>query len=466
MDQLDYLIAAFKKKGIYVYLDLLVQRQFRPGDVPEGGATENGGKQVGVFDDKIIELEKEFNEQLFTHVNKYTNLAYKDDPVFIGSELVNETWIGGQWQGDCLTPYYAKKLDEKFEKSPFYAGKPRSILKQLPPLDMYCAQRLTAENKNSDSVNTMKFLLDLEGKYVDNMTAHLRSIGVKYPIAYTNMPYSFTGLLKNKSKGDIIINNSYWSHPWDYSLGSLSPTFIQSQLYRHKASLIVENCIYNVKGKPFMVTEWNACHPNPHRCDAIPLLTAYGSLQGWQNFTQFTMSDDANGANSLSPFGVANDPVHLAQWVVGAPMFLRGDIKEAKGLVRHAISEESVLQFPNQDPYLQNNYYLSYVTKYENTFDNDPVGKAEDYLKYVDLNKETYSSETGELKLDGKALSFSVNTAKTQGAVAEFKGKEIDLPFLKIKLDNTYASVFVVSKDGLPLSESKNFYLVVTPTLR
>jgi hypothetical protein len=462
MDQLDYLIAAFKKKGIYVYLDLLVQRQFRPGDVPDGATTENGAKQVGVFDDKIIELEKEFNEQLFTHVNKYTNLAYKDDPVFIGSELVNETWIGGQWQGDCLTPYYAKKLDEKFEKSPFYAGKPRSILKQLPSLDMYCAQRLTAENKNSDSVNTMKFLLDLEEKYVVDMTRHLRSIGVKYPIAYTNMPYSFTGLLKNKSKGDIIINNSYWSHPWDYSLGSLSPTFIQSQLYRHKASLIVENCIYNVKGKPFMVTEWNACHPNPHRCDAIPLLTAYGSLQGWQNFTQFTMSDDANGANSLSPFGVANDPVHLAQWVVGAPLFLRGDVAEAKGLVRHAISSESVVQFPNQDPYLQNNYYLSYVTKFENTFDNDPVSKAEDYLKYVDLEKEKYTSETGELTLDGKALTFTVNTPKTQGVVAEFKGKEIELPFLKIKLENTYASVFAVSKDNLPLSESKNFYLVVT----
>lgn len=462
MDQLDYLIAAFKKRGIYVYLDLLVQRQFRPGDVPKGAETENGAKQVGIFDDKLIELQKEFNQQIFTHFNKHTGLAYKDDPVFIGSELVNETWAGGQWQGDILTPYYAKILDDKFKKSPFYAGKPRSILKQLPPLDIYCAQRLTAENKNSDSVNTMKFLLDLESKYFDGMSAHLRGVGVKYPIAYTNFPYSFTGLLKSKSRGDIIINNSYWSHPWDYGLGALSPTYIQSQLHKHKQSLIVENAIYNVKGKPFMVTEWNACYPNPYRCDAIPLMTAYGSLQGWQNFTQFTMSDDPNGAASLTPFGVGNDPIHMAQWVVGAPLFLRGDVKEAKGLLRHAVKPESVYELPNQDPYLQNNYYLAYVTKYENTFDNDPVGKSEDYLKYADLKNEVYKSETDELKMDGKQRVFTINTPKTQGAVAEFKGKEIDLPFLKMKLENNFASVFVVSKDNLPLSESKNFYLVVT----
>lgn len=462
MEQLDYMIAAFKKKGIYLYLDLLVHRQFKPYDVQAAATAENGGKQVAVFDDKIIELQKEFNQQLFAHVNKYTGLKYSDDPVFIGSELVNETWAGGQWQGDCLTPYYAKIMDEKFQKSPFYAGKPRTIIRQLSSYEFYSAQKLTAENKNSDSVNTMKFLLDLESKYIEGMTAHLRSVGVKYPVAYTNMPFSFTGLLKSKSKADIIINNSYWSHPWDFSLGVLSPTFIQSQLYKHKTNLIVENANYNVKGKPFMITEWTSCYPNPHRCDGIPLMAAYGALQGWQNYTQFAMSDDANGASGLSPFGVANDPVHMAQWVVGVPMLLRGDIKEAKGLVRHEIKPESVYEFPNQDPYLHKNYYLAYVTKYENTFDNDPVGKPEDYMKYVDLNKEVYTSETGELKMDGKEKIFTVNTSRTQGAVAEFKGRQIELPFLDIKLENNYASVFAVSKDNLPLSESKNFYLVIT----
>ncbi|MFN8439103.1 MAG: carbohydrate binding domain-containing protein [Cytophagales bacterium] len=462
MDKLDYLIAAFKKKGIYVYLDLLVQRQFRPNDVAKGAETENGAKQAGVFDDKLIELQKEFNEQMFTHINKYTGFAYKDDPVFIGSELVNETWIGGQWQGDILTPYYAKVLDDKFAKSPFYAGKPRSVLKQLPPLNIYCAQRLTAENKNSDSVNTMKFLLHEEAKYVDEMTAHLRKVGVKYPIAYTNFPYSFTALLKNKSKGDIIINNTYWSHPWDYDLGALSPTYIRSQLHLHNASLIVQNAMYAVKGKPFMVTEWNACYPNPQRCDGVPMMAAYGSLQGWQNFTQFTMSDDPNGATSLTPFGVANDPIHMAQWVVGAPMFLRGDIKEAKSVFRHTIKPELVTSLPNQDPFLPNNFFLPYVTKFENSFENDSIGKINDFAKYIDTKNEVYASETDELKIDGKQKIFTVKAPKTQGVVAEFKGKKIDLPFFKVNVDNDFASVFAVSKDNKDLVNSKNFFLVVT----
>jgi hypothetical protein len=60
MEKVDYLIAALKKKGVYVYLDLLVHRDFLKADGVEDPAPEWGGKQVGFFAPRLIELQKEY----------------------------------------------------------------------------------------------------------------------------------------------------------------------------------------------------------------------------------------------------------------------------------------------------------------------------------------------------------------------------------------------------------------------
>ena len=39
----------------------------------------------------MIDLQKEFITTIMNHVNPYTGLAYKDDPVFVMGEIVNES---------------------------------------------------------------------------------------------------------------------------------------------------------------------------------------------------------------------------------------------------------------------------------------------------------------------------------------------------------------------------------------
>ena len=79
MDRLDYLIYC-PKKGIYIYMDILTYRKFKPRWCCGCRTTQDAARPYCIFDRKLIELQKRFNYDLWTHINPYTGLAYKDDP--------------------------------------------------------------------------------------------------------------------------------------------------------------------------------------------------------------------------------------------------------------------------------------------------------------------------------------------------------------------------------------------------
>lgn len=95
-DRQDYLIAALKKRGIYVNINLHVARTL---DARDGFAPGNpwANKGVDAFDPRVIELEREYARDLLTHVNPYTKLPYTDDPCVALVELNNEDSIFNQY---------------------------------------------------------------------------------------------------------------------------------------------------------------------------------------------------------------------------------------------------------------------------------------------------------------------------------------------------------------------------------
>ena len=92
----DYLIAALKRRGIYVNINLHVARTLdaRDGFAP---GTPWANKGVDAFDPRVIELEREYARDLLTHVNPYTKLPYTDDPCVALVELNNEDSIFNQY---------------------------------------------------------------------------------------------------------------------------------------------------------------------------------------------------------------------------------------------------------------------------------------------------------------------------------------------------------------------------------
>ena len=103
LDRLDYLIAQLKARGIYLHIDLLVARGFLPGDDLEyPGGVNSCMKRYPMYNDRLIELQKEYAEKLLCHVNPYTGLALKDDPAVITVQMNNEeSAIKGNTGGDA-----------------------------------------------------------------------------------------------------------------------------------------------------------------------------------------------------------------------------------------------------------------------------------------------------------------------------------------------------------------------------
>ena len=100
LDALDYLVAALKRRGIYVKINLHVGRWLDDRDgFPHREQRPNYDKGIGNFEPRMIELQKKYARDLLTHVNPYTKLPYTHDPCVAMVEISNEDSIVAEWGG-------------------------------------------------------------------------------------------------------------------------------------------------------------------------------------------------------------------------------------------------------------------------------------------------------------------------------------------------------------------------------
>ena len=100
MDKLDYYIAALKKRGIYVNMNLHVSRVLDERDgFPPRANRPMYDKGIDNYYRPFIEANKKYAWDLLTHVNPYTGNAYKDEPAVAMIEINNENSILAVWGG-------------------------------------------------------------------------------------------------------------------------------------------------------------------------------------------------------------------------------------------------------------------------------------------------------------------------------------------------------------------------------
>jgi len=103
VEKLDYMIAAFKKRGIYVDMNLHVGRTWDERDGFTGKDKRPwADKGLDNFEPRMIELQKEYAKKLMTHVNPYTGLAYTDEPCVAVVEINNENALFNQYHGGAI----------------------------------------------------------------------------------------------------------------------------------------------------------------------------------------------------------------------------------------------------------------------------------------------------------------------------------------------------------------------------
>ncbi len=114
LDKLDFFVAALKKNGIYVDLNLHVSwAPSTQAGFPDTDKIPDLGKQISYFEKRSIEHQKNYAKQFLTHVNPYTKLKWADDPAIALIEITNEdTLFGEAFTGSLQTlpPYYRDQL--------------------------------------------------------------------------------------------------------------------------------------------------------------------------------------------------------------------------------------------------------------------------------------------------------------------------------------------------------------------
>ncbi len=120
LDKLDYMIAAFKNRGIYVNMNLHVGRTLDERDGFDGVKHLSwANKGIGQILDGMIELQKEYARKLLTHVNAYTGNAYTDEPAVAMIEISNEDGLTGYYYNgtlDRLPEPYASEVNAKWNE--------------------------------------------------------------------------------------------------------------------------------------------------------------------------------------------------------------------------------------------------------------------------------------------------------------------------------------------------------------
>lgn len=463
LDRLDFLVSELKKRGIYVDLNLNVGRSYKAGDGVVDFDKIRWGKGLILFDPRLIELQKEYARKLLTHVNAYTGLEYRKDPVVAIVEIANENGIGIGFRAP--TAYYDEELTrlynswlsrnlsaEAVEKIHAEAGDPVPRLKgseiASAPEDRYRAE--------------VEFYTDLESRFFDGMSGYLKNtLEVDSPIigtadhSHTTSSYP---MLTSLSKLDVLDGHIYWEHP--EAPGPKDTPMVDDPLH----STVVQLSRTAFAGKPYTVSETNNPFPNEYASEGMPIIAAYGDFQDWDAIITYTFEP------KLSPewkpyvgdaFDISLDPVKMAEFAAGALTFRRQDVSPARKTVERSYSREQVIDSrrlpPSDAPYFTPGFPLALPLEHEVRIRslNAPLPNGRGSVS--NGGDDVIVSDTRQL--DWYHGLVTVDSDRTQALIGFIKSDPKVLKNLSADITNDFATIGLISMESKPISQAAKMLL-------
>ncbi len=448
LDRLDYLMAEFKKAGVYVTFDLYAMGGLGSCEGFDKPLNSNTIKAVVPIHKPAEDLWFRRAMEIFDHVNPYTGLKWKDDPAVLFVTLMNEDSIASVWWG--ASKLYIEKY-KAWAKAKGYAQYEKD----------YGQKREFAE-----------FLAEVKAEANRRMSKRLRDAGVRTFMSGGNW-WDTTAQTYERETLDVVDNHQYGDHPQGGGYQKLP--FRINQTSNVKAShptyaTPIMMAPTRVWGKPFTVTEYNYCLPNKWRAEGGLMTGAYAALQDWDALYRFAWSH-AKG-NMFKPsvargFDVVTDPLSQMTERQIVLLFGRGDVKPAKKAYAYGVTRGEAFEkglgdmwakglFPH--PFTQ----LAYVSRV-GSFVAD--GGAQPKLPcdevYTRENRGEIApfagravSDTREVAIDMKKGRLAVNAPKTAGVCAVDRGDMKAGP-LAVSGATTFCSVSASAMDDADLMRSR-----------
>ncbi len=521
LDQLDYLVAACIRRGIYVTTDLFVSR---PVDVapflPEGvDATRdamNRFKVLAALNPAAFENWKAFSRQWLEHVNPYTGRAYKDEPGLAWLALINEGNLTNfvslakdipdyqqAWNRWLLEQYPDR--DALAEAWGSLLGDDEDPQRGNVPLDG------SVHDQDRRARDLIMFLTEVEHDFLIRAAEFLREeLGVKALLTNMNGWTNHVVSQRVRADMDYVDDHFYVDHPrWleqSWRLPSrcdnASPVAGGASGGRHLA-------FTRLLDKPFTVSEYNYSGPGRYRGVGGILTGALGAIQDWDAIWRFAYShnrDHLFEPGRMDYFNMVSDPLSQAAERASLCLFLRGDMQAASHSVGILMADEDLRHPPDPIPRLAPDWHwAAWVARVGTLVSNDPqqslpydlilplnwaaaipqdAGTPEseidapyslggervlDLLRQrgilsadnpTDPSQNIFRSETGEITIEAPRDRMTLDTPRTAGGFAP-AGEQIQTSHgVQIAIQDTDATVWVSALDDQPITGSRR--LLVT----
>ena len=437
LDRFDYLVHCLKQEGIYIYLDQLVNRYFKPGDgvdaVEELGAC---AKPYSNFDPRLIELQKEFSRSLWTHVNPYTKLAYKDDPAIALMEFANENDLFTQQV--TLEPYRSR-LETRYRAW----VKERAIAPPEGPVDF---------TKLTDPL--VRFLIDVQAHYYREMGDYLRDeVGVRVPMTGSNWSRNAALLL---ALDDLPFTDShaYHNHP------ARDGAFGNTPMVGGSGTIMDGLGFQSRPGKPFFVSEWDEPWPNEWRAELAVWIAAVSAFQGWNGLTVYTYrhSSSVPIEHISGAFETFNDPARFGLFPHAALAYRRGDFATGDGTLLVQIPRDLAASAKSPSPWSGKAYRgLAETRRFRTGLGEAGQGVPLDQgVAEGNLRR----SSSGQIRRDVEKRILLLDSPRTQavtGFLAEAGPQQTSA--LAVVSDTLFATVAASALDERTLDQSERILL-------
>ena len=514
VDRWDRMVYELKQQGIYLQLDIFSFWLYSSARGWFQVAEKRMANKILFIlgDSAIRERFTEMSGRILNHVNPYTKLAWKDDPVFIAVEYYNE--LG-------LAIPYAEKLERTYpDVYKFFKAKWSAFLNQkyanvpqakrpYPPAVFEKAPVPGISDRNQLRSDYDEFWYEHLKETYRFCDQVMKDNGYKGLTLQCPMPALRCAAVSWESL-PIVDAHGYHCHPD----GGEQPGAIvkQDSSVADASALFRRRFSDRMYGRPFFLNEHNYVFRNAYQYEKPIMLNAFAAMNDWDALAIHSGVVALTNDQRLSSFYSANNPVLRAGEFLSSLFFLRRDVAPAKHKATVALTKKYVFTKGNSGSALNpTQSRLMLLTNVSTLFTDlprnsrtpqpqkpdfvfQPAGSAdiewhgwfaeakengtsnasleslvatlrkrgilpEDNI--TDLSKEIYQSETGELTVFAKEKKASVITPKSE-AVALPAGKTEKLRTLEVRKNSVNTLIGLASVDNKPLKESDRMVLVLS----
>lgn len=450
---LDRWVEALAEEGLYIWLDLHVQRAFDANDkIPSfdeirKGRAQAEAKGFSYVNPGVQAAMRGFAEAYMSRKNRYTGQAYKDDPAVLAVLLTNENDLtihfGNAMLADKGVPWHHQRLLQAAEAFSAQSGIAKDRLMR------------TWEHGPSKL-----FLNDLEARGHAAGRNALRGLGYQgLVVGGSTWGENPLSALPALTMGDMVDVHAYGAE------GTLrrDPNFGPNLAHWIAAA--------QVTGMPLSVTEWNV-EPFPVADrHVLPLyLAAVGAHQGWDALMHYAYTQVPPAPDRVSNWHAFNDPSLLAMMPAAALLFREQHVQPAR---RDFVVDLSAEQLTGKAWSPSNALALRLAMETGRLNVAMPQTEAWPWLvrrpvpagavplrdlSAVPAGVSTASavSDTGELQRDWRRGTYTIHTPRTRAALGDIGGRDIALGGVSMRWETAQLSVALQSLDGQDVEHSRD----------